>query len=393
GKSATLTGITGVESLNQRAQTIGYPMVADSANLAGYNRIGAIRSNVVTKTGNMSLFTEWTVNLPKDLSFTAGIGWSQQLIELSDRFFTVANNRPNNRPADVFRKNYEGLWSPHFAVNKVFAGKYSVFASYSVGYKAPVSGYFYIPFVSGAPGTGEVNPNLKPEKGQQVELGTKGSVGRMNYELTYFHSSYSNKMTTNSVPGPNAATSYTYVTNGGRQVQDGIEAALRVNLMRDSKGFFTQVAPFANLTFIDARYKDYQFERFKVAPNNNKDSIINWSGNQVAGLPRTVFNIGLDVTTRPGLYANMYYAHRDAVYLTSDNLENLKANAFGLLNAKLGFRRSFGTHFDLDAFVAGSNLTGQKHYIMAFINQLPDAYVPGPLDAQWFGSITLKYNF
>ncbi|RYY86135.1 MAG: TonB-dependent receptor, partial [Chitinophagaceae bacterium] len=29
GKSATLTGITGVESLNQRAQTIGYPMVAD----------------------------------------------------------------------------------------------------------------------------------------------------------------------------------------------------------------------------------------------------------------------------------------------------------------------------------------------------------------------------
>ncbi|RYY67450.1 MAG: TonB-dependent receptor [Chitinophagaceae bacterium] len=395
GRNVTLTGLSGVESLNQRAQTLGYPMVADSANLAGYNRIGAIRSNVVTKTGNNSLFSEWTLALPKDWSFTAGLGWSQMLIELNDRQFNVANNRPNNRPADVFRKNYSGLWAPHVAVNKVIAGKYSVFASYSTGYKAPVSSYFYIPFVSGTVGTGEVNANLEPEKGQQVEVGTKGSLlrGRLQYELTYFHSDFRNKMTTNAVPGPNAATSYTYVTNGGNQVQDGLEAAVRVNAVQNISGFFTQVAPFANVTWSDGRYKDFQFERFRVAPNNNKDSIIDWSGKRVAGLPPVTCNVGVDVVTRPGIYANIYYTHRDAVYLTSDNLESQQAAAFGLLNAKLGFRRSFGRHLSMDAWAGGSNLTDEKHYIMVFINQLPDAYVPGALDAQWFGSISLKYHF
>ncbi|RYY40816.1 MAG: TonB-dependent receptor [Chitinophagaceae bacterium] len=393
GKKSTLTGITGVESLNQRAQLIGYPMIADSANVAGYNRVGAIRSNVVTKTGNTSLFTEWTLTLPSDLSFTAGIGWSQQLIELNDRFFVAANNRPTNRAADVFRKNYDGLCSPHLAVNKVFAGKYSVFASYSVGYKAPVSGYFYIPYISGAPGTGEVNPNLQPEKGQQIEVGTKGTAGRLHYELTYFHSQISDKMTVNTVQGPTGATSYSYVTNGGSQVQDGVEAALRLNLLQGGKGFFTQVAPFANITWIDAHYRNYQFHRFRQPPNNNKDSLIDWSGKQVAGLPPVVFNIGVDVSTVAGLYANAYYSYRDAIFLTSDNVETLKAHSFGLLNAKVGFRRAFGKHFDLDASVAGSNLTGVKNYMMVFINQLPDAYVPNALDAQWFGNISLKYNF
>ncbi|RYD90444.1 MAG: TonB-dependent receptor, partial [Sphingobacteriales bacterium] len=345
GAKTSLTGITGVESLNQRAQTLGYPMVADSADLSGYNRIGALRSNVATKTANNSLFSEWTLTLPQDWSVTAGIGWTQMLIELNDRFFVAANNRPNNRPADVFRKNYNGLWSPHLAINKVIAQRYSFFASYSTGYKAPVSSYFYIPFVTGAPGTGLVNPNLEAEMGRQIEVGAKGSVwnSRLNYEVTYFHAEFSRKMTAIAVAADPSTTAYTYVTNGGSQVHDGLEAALRINLVKGN-GFFTQVAPFANATWIDGHYRDFRFQRFRVAPNQTKDSTIDYSGKRVAGLPPLVFNVGVDLQTRFGLYANAYFSHRDEVYLTSDNVKTQKANAFGLLNAKVGFRSTLSRH-------------------------------------------------
>jgi hypothetical protein len=30
---------------------------------------------------------------------------------------------------------------------------------------------------------------------------------------------------------------------------------------------------------------------------------------------------------------------------------------------------------------------------MVFSNQLPDTYLPGPKDANYFGGFTLKYNF
>jgi iron complex outermembrane receptor protein len=67
--------------------------------------------------------------------------------------------------------------------------------------------------------------------------------------------------------------------------------------------------------------------------------------------------------------------------------------SFNLLNAKLGFRRSLSPHFDVDAFLGVNNITGTQYYYMVFVNQLPDAYLPAPNKANYFGGINLKYNF
>ena len=86
----TLSGITGVELQQQRAQTIGYAMISDSNNLTGYNRIGAMRSNQYTTSSTSSLFTEWTLNMPQDFSLTAGVGYSRMNINLNDRFYVAS---------------------------------------------------------------------------------------------------------------------------------------------------------------------------------------------------------------------------------------------------------------------------------------------------------------
>ncbi|RYD74482.1 MAG: TonB-dependent receptor, partial [Sphingobacteriales bacterium] len=222
GEKMNLSGVAGIETQIQNSQTIGFAMVVDSQDISGYNIIGAQRSNQSTQTKTTSVFTEWTLTLAYEISLTAGIGMSNMGIELNDRTYSAATNHPNSKRIPThFENTYDKLVSPHVAINKVFAKKFSVFASYSTGYKAPVSSYFFIPF------TGAVNTGLKPEKGVQFEVGTKGSLiqDRLHYQLAAFNAVFSDKMTAVAVANStNTATLYSYVANGGNQDHKGLEA-------------------------------------------------------------------------------------------------------------------------------------------------------------------------
>src|SRR5690606_5979364 len=147
----SLTGITGVELQKLIANAQGFKMGADSTNLAGYNTLIALRSDAVTSSATASYFTQWTLNLPKDFSFTAGIGYSSMNLKLEDRLWGTNNNHVGNKTPKSYEASYGNIWSPNLAINKKINQRMSVYASYSMGYKAPVSSYFYIPT------TGEVN--------------------------------------------------------------------------------------------------------------------------------------------------------------------------------------------------------------------------------------------
>ncbi|HWJ26139.1 MAG TPA: TonB-dependent receptor, partial [Flavisolibacter sp.] len=368
----TLSGITGAETQHQLAQTIGYAMVTNPADPGGYNIIGTTKSNQFTKDGTKSVFTEWSLALPHDLSFTAGVGLSNMHIELNDRLYVPG--KPTN-----FAKTYDGMVSPHFAVNKVISKELSLYASYGKGYKAPVSSYFFIPYIANTAGTGTVNNNLKPELGDQIEIGSKGSLlnNKFNYQLALYTLHFKDKMTSVAVTS-GGTTLYSYVVNGGQQLHKGIEALIKYNVYESATGFFNLISPFANLTYIHAEYQDF--------PYQGK----NYQGNDVAGVAPVTANIGADIFTNPGIYFNAIYSYRDAMPITSDNTQ--KTDSFGLLNAKLGYRRTLAAHFDLNAYFGANNITGTKYYNMVFINQIPDAYLPGPDKINYFGGISLKYN-
>lgn len=383
GNAIGLNGITGVEHQKQRAQTIGYGMVPDSSNLAGYNRIGAMRSNQFTVSGTTSLFTEWTLSLPHSLSLTAGVGVSNMQLQLNDRFYVATANTAPAR----YSKSYKGMVSPHVAINKVFSEQFSLYAAYSKGYKAPVSSYFFIPTIGSA--FGRVNADLKPETGNQYEVGSKGALlhGKLTYQLALFNAVFSDKMTSVAVPLNNTTTLYSYVVNGGKQSNKGVEVLLKYTAYESNTGFFKSVNPFFNLAYSDFEYKNFQFQRIVSGVAKTED----YSGNKVAGVPPVTANVGLDLFTNPGLYANAYYSYRDPMIFTSDGLN--KTDSYNLLNAKLGFRRSLGSHFDVDAYAGVNNITGTQYYYMVFVNQLPDAYLPAPKDPNYFGGVSLKYNF
>lgn len=399
---AVLSGITGVETQRQNATTIGYGMIKDPndpnavwtygnplywiiGGATGTNTSNGTTSNLYSTTATTSVFTEWTLALPKDFSITAGIGYSNMKIGLDDRLFNPATPNKTRR----YDTSYKSMFAPHIAINKVFSKQFSVYASYSKAYKAPVSSYFYIPYAVGFGESGVVNKNLKPEVGNQFEIGTKGSTsdGKLSYQLSLFNIIYSDKMTTVAVPYNSTTTLYSYVTNGGKQDSKGIEGLLKYTVYQSTNGFFKTITPFANFTYNDFKYKDYKYQSFA----GTTITTVDYSNKAVAGVAKFIGNIGLDVNTKPGLYANMTYFYKDAMPITSDGVYN--TTSYSLLNAKVGFQHSLSKHFDLDVNMGVTNITNTQYPIMVFVNQIPDAYIAAPLKANYFGGINLKYIF
>ncbi len=391
-----LSGITGIESQRQDAHVVGYNMKQNPLDTASvwkyevnpYWVLNATTSDLNSVSTTSSLFSEWTLSLPKDLSVTAGLGSSNMKITLNDRLNPALTTRPSK-----FEKEYAGMVSPHVAINKIINKHISLFASYSKGYKAPVSSYFYIttPAVTtpATPATGRVNETLNPEIGTQMEYGTKGQIfdNKLIYEFAYFHTVFENKMTAISVVSPanKSTTLYSYVVNGGEQRHYGVEGMIKYNLMSSQNGFIKLISPFANFTKSDFTYAN----NFTI--QKSVMSIENYTGKQVAGVPNWIVNAGVDMQFKGGFYANLTYNYKDKTPITG--LNDFYTTSYNLLNGKLGFSTLIDKHFSLDTYVGATNITNTKYYLMVFANQLPDAYLPAPKNAMVFGGINLKYTF
>jgi len=405
GKAA-LNGITGMEIQKQNAQTIGYNMKAEPNDpnpgtfiygVSPYWVINATTSNVVSITQPTSFFTEWTLGLPQDLSVSAGIGYSSQKISLEDRFRAITTTYPGH-----FEKTYKGMWSPHLAINKVFSKEVSVYASYSKGYKAPVSSYFFVVIPTTPNPTGITNTDLKAEHGDQFEIGSKGSLlkDRLSYQLALFSFKISDKMTAISVPLNATTTAYSYMVNGSDQKHKGIEATLRYAIVSNEKSLISNVTPFINFTYSDFKYGN----DFKIVTGSTVSArdTIDYSGKRVYGVPKIMNAFGVDVTTRFGLYANLVHIYRDGVTIGTARTSasgvypkvftTYESSHYNLLNGKLGFKTNLSSHFFMDLFFGINNISGTQYPIMIFVNQLTDAYVPAPLKAAVYGGINLKYT-
>ncbi|MER3498867.1 MAG: TonB-dependent receptor [Chitinophagaceae bacterium] len=402
----TLTGVAGAEVQKQNAQVVGYNMKQNPKDTTTngwswgkpYWVINATTSNTAFVTAPVVLFTEWNLALPQNLSLTAGIGISTQKITLDDRLNAATATNPSH-----FDTTYKKMVSPHVAINKVFSQGFSVYASYSVGYKAPVSSYFFIvtPATTSpaVPATGRVNGALKPEKGSQFELGSKGELfeNRLMYQLAFFTTKYKDKMTSVAVPLNNTATAYSYVVNGGEQNHKGVEASVRYSVIKNS-GLFSYVTPFINFTYSDFTYGD-NFIYVTGSTVANRDTF-NYSGLDVFGVPKIMSSQGVDVAMNNGLYGNISHLYKDGVNIAIEKTSNSpkifmlrKSGSYNLLNGKVGYRRALSSHIDIDAFFGVNNITGVQYPMMIFINQLPDAYIPAPPKAGVYGGLNVKYNF
>ncbi|MBV8328065.1 TonB-dependent receptor [Chryseobacterium sp.] len=322
---------------------------------------------------------------PWGLTLLAGISANRTNYDRKD-LYALPNLVPGHKDQS-FEKKFDVAYTPHFALQKEW--KHQIFnLSYSEGYNSPTAASSFIT------ATNTVNDDLKPERARMLDFSIHGLLlnTKLDYRFSAFRIDYSDKLTQLVVPGtPNL----TYWTNTGSQKNTGLEFSLGYQYRTDDS-FIERIVPFVNLSYYDTKYKD-----FSTIIAGRKET---YDHKTVVGVPRNKYAIGLDIYTKPGFYLINTYNYLGNVYTDFNNTNLVKG--FGLLNSKLGFKKSFNK-LDVDVYVMGNNLTNQINYTFLFLgNSINDSDVgsgypkgvatdlnPGPNKAYFFYGLNLKYRF
>lgn len=293
------------------------------------------------------------------------------------------------RKDQSFNKKYDIAYTPHFALQKEW--KHQIFnLSYSEGYNSPTAASSFIT------ATNSTNDDLKPERARMIDFSVHGLLlnTKLDYRISAFRIDYSDKLTQLVIPNP-TAPGQTYWANTGSQKNTGLELSVGYQY-RSENSFIERVVPFVNLSYYDAKYKD-----FTTIVGGKKET---YDHKNVVGVPRNKYAVGLDIYTKPGFYLLNTFNYLGQVYTNFSNERVVKG--FGLLNTKLGFKKTFNK-LDVDLYVMGNNLTNQINYTFLFLgNSINDSDIgngypknvttdlnPGPNKAYFFYGVNLKYRF
>lgn len=322
---------------------------------------------------------------PWGLTLLAGISGNRTNYDRKDLF--ALPGLVAGRKDQSFNKKYDMAYTPHFALQKEW--KHQIFnLSYSEGYNSPTAASSFIT------ATNTVNDDLKPERARMLDFSVHGLLlnTKLDYRISAFRIDYSDKLTQLTIPN-SKIPGQTYWANTGSQKNTGLEFSVGYQY-RTENSFIERIVPFVNLSYYDAKYKDFKTIVGGIEKPYDHKSVV--------GVPRNKYAVGLDIFTKPGFYLVNTYNYLGNVYSDFNN-ENL-VKGFGLLNSKLGFKKSFNK-LDLDLYVMGNNLTNQINYTFLFLGSnindsdkgsnytVPTDLNPGPGKAYFFYGFNVKYRF
>ena len=243
-----------------------------------------------------------------------------------DRTFDAAGNR------GITESSIDVVVSPRIALLRDL-GRYSVYASVSSGFSPPTLDEFRT-------NEGSINTGLRPERGTNYEVGTKGRWRRAAYTASLFYLRLSEAIGTFS-----DERGTTLFRNAGSTDQYGLELSLDY-LATDW------------LTL----YGSYTYHRFSYADYQRRGE--DYSGNRLPGTAPHVVNLEAQMELPGGFYATVSDNYTDAIPLNDGN--TVYGEAYHLLRARVGYRWALRST-TLDLFVGGSNLLDER---MSFGNDL-----------------------
>ena len=228
----------------------------------------------------------------------------------------VAFNKTKYALEDVFDKNsvaqktpftFGSIWSPRMGLSyKVSNGK-NMFIAVSKGFSVPAVSETLTP-------AGQINTDLKPEIGVNYEMGFKGNwlENKLYTEVTF----YSTQITNLLVARRTADDQYVGI-NAGSSSHTGVEFLLNYKLL-DDKLF--QITP-----YISGAVNDFKFKEFI-------DNDVDYSGNQLTGVPENQLNFGLDLITKYGFSVNTSFRTMAKIPLNDSNTKY--SEGYSLLDIK-----------------------------------------------------------
>lgn len=264
-------------------------------------------------------------------------------------------------------------FSPRIAISHPIIPDIFVYGNISHGFSPPSLAETLTP-------SGSINPDIKPENGINYEAGTKGMIfkNKLFYDIAFF-SMHINDLIVAQRVGEDEFIG----VNAGKTVNNGLELSVNYNFLPVSR----RNSEFTG--FITYTLANYTFKDFVEAGND-------YSGNELTGVPKNVFNAGLALKVELGLYGNLNYQFVDEMPMRDDN--SIYSEAYQLVNLKLGYMKRISNHFEINVHGILNNVFNEKYASMISVNapsfggNPPRYYYPG-LPRNFFLGAELRYNF
>ncbi len=325
---------------------------------------GETLSNFKENRGYFNLFFDSNLQLSEKTQVNLGVNLNQTSFILSDKF--------NSDAVDFSGKyHFKAILSPKIGVTHQVDKNAMVYGTISHGFSTPTLEETLLP-------NNRLNTNIKPEKGWNFEIGSRGLV--FNNKLTYNIAFY--QMNVKDLLVAKRVSEDEYVgVNAGKTSYTGLEITGNYFLIKT--GIFN-VKHSNNLSL-----NNFKFKEFRDFDND-------YSGNKLTGVPNITLNSAVTFENSLGFYGSADYNYVGKIPMRDDN--SIYSKKYHLVNATIGFKTSEEKKLSLDFFVGLNNIFNEKYASMLLINATsfgtakPRYYYPGE-PVNYYAGVNLKYNF
>ncbi len=290
-----------------------------------------------------------------NLSWTISAGGSFNFLRVRfERFSPAATGRQERK----FNKQA----APRVAVMRKFKN-WNLYTSIAGGFSPPTTSELL-------PTGGAVNLDLNAERGTNYDVGAKGTIGNLYFDVNAFIFSLSNTIVLRRT-----AAGGDFFVNAGKTRQHGIETYVSYPIFQSSaaieKGLF----------WLSHTWHDFQYTEFKQVTND-------FSGNKLpAEAPHTI-STGIDLSTRKGLTGTITYYFSDRIPLNDANSEY--ADSYHLVGVKLGYQRMLSKKFRFKVVGGVENLFDQKYSLGNDVNGFGGRYYNAAAGRNYYVGVMIQ---
>ncbi|MDO1446626.1 TonB-dependent receptor [Rhodocytophaga aerolata] len=325
------------------------------------NRLGTpdtLQLDAEVNTRQFIIFSQLELDLPANFFLTLGASFNR--LRYRNQDFT--NPRTNFRQT----REFNPVVSPRVALLKKLSENLAVHGSVSLGFSPPT-------LTEILPSAGIFNGNLDAEQGVNYELGFRGNVQKLSFDVT----AYSLQLNQTIVRRSNEAGAE-YFVNAGNTDQNGLEATASYPFVQQQAGALSDLKLWTSYT-----YNHYTFKNYIQGETD-------FSNNRLPAVaPHTIIT-GIDAASGIGLYTNITFNFTDFIPLNDAN--TAYANDYALLGGRLGFRRTIHA-FSLDVYAGVDNALNEVYSLGNDINAFGGRYYNTAAGINYYGGVGLKYNF
>jgi len=313
----------------------------------------------------INVFVNADYSISEKVHITGGFNFNSTKYEYLDQFDDATDFSGNYK--------FDPVLSPYVNINlnlsKNEQSNMIGYALLSHGFSPPSLEETLLP-------DGQINPDIQPEKGLNLEVGLKGqSKERFDYSISVYSMAVRDLL----VARRTAADQFIGV-NAGKTLHNGLEMSLGLH------GKLNKFLSYHLST--DLAVQDYSFKEFV---NGDDD----YSGNPLTGTPNHIWRSQVQLNVSEGFHIGMGHYTIGDQSLRDDN--SVTFAGYTLWHAYATTSLDLSDRWGVDLLVRAENLFDKKHASMLLINagsfggNAPRYYYPG-LPANTYISMKIKYQ-